>query len=451
VVKRADNESTEARVDEHKSLKYTMAERTPVKVDELRNNFKLHKSILHKNVVEFATDPRQIRIKKEVVMEFMRIIHKIVNDSNVKLGVPKIVYNEADVTIRDDIFGGFELQYDKHRLPRFSVGPSLNPYVTGQEAEEAKEYPIRVNIVYKYIPAVSSTLTGAKKDAANAKRDARTALVTTNAEPIADAIVARIKELAPVRRRITPEATTAVPNAIEAAEADYNRLTDDWSRTPAKNKALFESFGVEVVINSSRATAEVGPKQGEIKIQADHFTSPLPEGMYARFFVVRQMVDDERNSHVVGGFITNTHIVVLHQYLQANYTALEEPFRKFVETTGKTYVVHPPVPSSECSVQSCDLRIQEKGACQRWYVMLPYIIAKYIAGGKPIADQTPEEKAKTLENWTKIGDWEFVRPVYASISRNPLKCWGGIVLENKLVGVGRKTRRQRKHRSTRRR
>ena len=310
-------------------------------------------------------------------------------------------------------------------------------------------YDVSVNFWMTTAKGVPANFTWAMK--VQLLKKAKEKQLTT--QQVVDALVEvfRTKPLAKIAKRITPVATTAVPNAIQAAEAEYNRLTDDWSRTPAKNKPLFESFGVEVVINSSRATAEVGPKQGEIKVEADHFTSPLPEGMYARFFVVRQVLDEEQNAHVVGGFITNTHVVVLHQYLQANYTALEEPFQKFVETTGKTYVVHPPVSSSECSVQSCDLRIQEKGACQRWYVMLPYTIAKYIAGGKPIHQQTPEEKAKTLENWTKIGDWEFVKPVYASISRNPLKCWGGIVLENKLVGVGRKTRRQRKRRSTRRR
>jgi hypothetical protein len=424
----------------------SLPERTPVKVDEFRNNFRLHRSILHKNVVEFGTDLRRIRIKREIVESFMPLIHEIVNKSIPKGDKKLPAYDANKLKVEDDAFGGFDLQYEK--LPRLAVGPTASIPRSPQETDEAKDYPVWVNILYKPLPAVPAKLQGAEKEVAEAKRTAREKLFTTNAEPIADAIVKKIKSFPPpVQKRVTPVATTAVPNAIQTAESEYNEFTVYWDKTPLKNKQLLKSFGIEVTDNTDISRVELGRKQGEPILTADHFTRPLPKGAYARFFAIMYL-DVVGGNHAVSGLITNTHVVVLHHYIQREYTALEEPFRKFVETTGKTYVVHPP--TDNYNIQVADLRIQEYGACQRWYVMLPYTIAKYIAGGKPLADQAPEQLAKTAENWTKIGDWEFVKPVYESISKSPLKCWGDIAFENKLVGMGR-TRRQRKRRSTRRR
>jgi hypothetical protein len=433
-----------------------LPERTPVNVNEFRNNFKLHRSILHKNVVEFGTDPRRIRIKREIVESFMPLIHEIVNKSIPKGDTKLAKYDATKLKVEDVPFGGFELQYEK--LPRLVVGPSLHLY-RDREAEEAKDYPIHITIAYRPLPAVSSKLDEAKKMVAEAKRDAREKLFTTNAEPIADAIVAKIKSFPPpVQRRITPEATTAVPNTIQAEERRYKTMSQNWNMTLNKNKALFESFGVEVDIEGHQedvlytAMVKVGPTEQDIKMNPLYFTQPFRTGMYARLFgLYYNNKEGGDSNHIVGGFITTTHVVVLHHYIEGRNTTLEKEFKRFVqEELRKTYVVHPP--GSGYDLQSADLRVQDKGACQRWYVMLPYTIAKYIAVQRPLAAQTPEQLAKTAENWTKIGDWAFVKPVYDSVNRNPLKCWGDVVLENKLTNIGGKTRRRmRKRKTTRRR
>jgi hypothetical protein len=262
--------------------------------------------------------------------------------------------------------------------------------------------------------------------------------------------ILRSVTLKPRRIAITPLTLADKPtNELLLAETQYNDLTRNWETTHGKNKELFESFGVEVAREERVLVSRVqlGP-QGKMTLTRSHYEAPLQEGMYARLFVVLYAAD-----HVVGGFITNTHVVVLHQYLSDRYTVLEQPFREFVEKElSKTYVVHPPATSTKYNIQSTDSTVQGRGACQRWYAMLPYTIAKYMASDKPIAEQTPEQRETTAENWSKIGDWNSVKPVYDLIQKNPLKCWGGIVQENKLIGIGRrKTRRDRKRRSTRRR
>jgi len=423
-------------------LRYTMAalpERTPVKINDYNQRFKIHRSVLHRNVM----DGDNLRL--DVLPTLMKPVADIINASNKELGMKKIPFKiEKPKTLEKEKYTPNSLICKYPSLPELKAFPSSMYYRSDEDAE----YPLTVTLTYTVIGSNCTNI------------DERREMMIRNAEPIADAIVATIKELAPVRRRITPEATTAVPNAIRREELRYNDMSYNWNRTVYRNKELFESFGVEVTVTIQghedkafyAARVEVGPtEERAIHLNRLYFTQPLRSGMYARMFGVYYRDKEGGNeSHIVGGFITSTHVVVLHHYIEAANTAVEKQFKKFVEEElRKTYVVHPP--GSGYNVQSADLRVQDEGACQRWYVMLPYTIAKYIAGQRPLAAQTPEQVAKTAENWTKIGDWEFVKPVYDSVNRNPLKCWGDIVLENKLANIGGKTRRQRKHRSTRRR
>lgn len=277
--------------------------------------------------------------------------------------------------------------------------------------------------------------------------DSKQGLTKDDFKSLAEDFVARLRPL------VTPtpiEKPTGQSQFQQRAE-EYCAISHDFREMLNRNRGALEKYGISV--GQPYKIRAYGSLRFGFSFLDDFgfaifLKSDIPPNTLT-FFVM----DHETLGHVIGGFVTNTHVILLQHYRVKVFDEADAEFKEWLSVKGidKPLVVYPQ--TKDYNIQKSDNPIQASGACQRWYVALPYLIAKHLSNGKPYAEQTEDEKAETHRKWAALGtDWTLVKPVYDEINKKPTETWYKISQSSELVGMGRrrKTRRQ-KRRTTRRR
>lgn len=253
-----------------------------------------------------------------------------------------------------------------------------------------------------------------------------------------------LKETSQLVRRVIPlPSSSSGPTPFQLAARNYEYVNRDSENMLYKNQETLKQYGVipsYILDIESDGVKNFFLVQESLKSNVDRVT----------FFGIRYKNVGQGN-HIIGAFVTQTHIVLLHHWRHDAYDARDAIFRTWLTSKGieKQFVVYPP-DGTDYNLQRTDKAVQGLGACQRWWVMLPYLVAKDLV-----------EKFETMETnttvkhwWNLLGtDWNLVKPVYDEIQKNPMQCRYELTKKGIMEGIGRKnkTRRQKKRATTRRR
>jgi hypothetical protein len=236
-------------------------------------------------------------------------------------------------------------------------------------------------------------------------------------------------EVVPTRRRIELTPTNRSPMSTSTSFGRFGRHYDQCSIRPllyaAELAPEFREFNVDMgdlaVFASYKPedlkTYAVGEIEDKLVAKDTQnkffFTEKLnrrgfgqPSGNATLFHFI---TDFKEGGHVISGFITSKRVVLLHHYRNYNLSFLDEVLTNYIKSQGREVVIYPPQESG-INIQKTDNRVGGRGLCQRWFIVLPYAIAKKLGNNKA--------------NWDALGDtWEgsLVKEVYDEINTNPIK------------------------------
>jgi hypothetical protein len=214
--------------------------------------------------------------------------------------------------------------------------------------------------------------------------------------------------------RLNPNAPAFVPQskprriAPQQVPPSYSSRFQEYAET-------YERCGENPIIlirnNKSKLfDLNVFPSEMEVRYDKDTVTASqgfnlnVPDGMHAVFFYVTFS-----GAHVIGGFITQKRVVLLHHYGSLVHGAENKKIKAFIESKGKECVIYPPE-GKEYDIQKSDDRLEGEGQCARWFFILPYAVAVKLGDNEA--------------NWIALGDaWEgsLVKEVYDEFEANPTK------------------------------
>lgn len=264
----------------------------------------------------------------------------------------------------------------------------------------------------------------------------------------------------PSKRQIAPTPTEKPTEQTQFQQRanEYCIITSDSDEMLSRNKDALTKYGISLGEANTLTVNRINPQQPKFLFLAGpefitHLKSKTPNTLKFFCIIYESNVFSGTVGHIVGGLVTNTHIVLLHHYISDRLVAADAKLKEWLTTKGitKNLVIYPP--TSEYNLQKSDIPIQGKGACQRWYIALPYLISKHLSNGKPYAEQTEDEKTETHRKWAALGtDWTLVKPLYDEINKKPTDVWFKISQSGELVGMGRRKTRRRitRRRKTRR-